>query len=63
MKALFCMMFGASHAGTATAFGPDMGKAVAAAARIFKIIEYPSEINAIKMEKEGTHKKIDMKTF
>lgn len=40
--ALFAIMFGASHAGTAQAFGPDMGKAAAAANRIFGIIEYPS---------------------
>lgn len=48
MIALFCIMFGASNAGTAAAFGPDMGKAAAAATRIFKIIEYPSSINAIE---------------
>lgn len=41
-KALFAIMFGASHAGTATAFGPDIGKAGTAADRIFTIIEYPS---------------------
>jgi len=40
--ALFAIMFGASHAGTASAFGPDMGKATAAAKRIFKIKEHPS---------------------
>ena len=35
--ALFAIMFGASHAGSAAAFGPDMGKALAASKRIFKI--------------------------
>lgn len=35
-----------------------MGKAKAAADRIFRIIEYPSEINAIEMEKQQTGKKV-----
>jgi len=35
--AMFAIMWGASHAGAAAAFGPDMGKARAAAERIYKI--------------------------
>jgi len=50
--ALFAIMFGASHLGYATAFGPDMGKAMAAAKRIFKIKDYPSEIDAIQIDED-----------
>lgn len=35
-----------------------MGKAESAAASIFKIIEYPSEINAIAIDKDTTAKRI-----
>jgi ABC-type multidrug transport system fused ATPase/permease subunit len=45
--AVFAIMFGASHAGTASVMGPDIGKATASADRIFKIIDEPSSINAI----------------
>jgi ATP-binding cassette subfamily B (MDR/TAP) protein 1 len=61
--ALFAIMFGASHAGTASGFGVDVGKAVGAAERIFGIIDYPSEINAIEIEKQGKHVKINSETF
>lgn len=44
--AIFAMMFGAFQAGEATQFGPDLGKAGAAAKRIFSIIEDPSLIDA-----------------
>jgi len=50
--ALFAIMFGANAAGNAASFGPDMGKAEAAAQKIFKIIERPSTINAIKMDED-----------
>lgn len=50
--ALFAIMFGASQAGTAASFGPEMGKANAAAEKIFKIIEHPSEINAIAIDED-----------
>ena len=46
MIALFAIMFGASTAGSAAAFGPDIGKANAAAKRIFGIVEHESAINA-----------------
>jgi ATP-binding cassette subfamily B (MDR/TAP) protein 1 len=52
--ALFAIMFGASQAGTASSFGPDMGKAKAAAEKIFKIIEHPSAINAIAIDEDKT---------
>lgn len=61
--ALFAIMFGASHSGTAQAFGPDIGKASQAADRIFTIVEAPSEINAVKIAEEGQHKKIEFETF
>jgi ATP-binding cassette subfamily B (MDR/TAP) protein 1 len=58
--ALFAIMFGASHAGTATAFGPDMGKAQAAAERIFKIKEAPSQINAIEIDKDSSKIRLNL---
>jgi len=61
--ALFAIMFGMSHSGSAAAFGPDIGRATSAADRIFTIVENPSEINAVEMEKQDKHKKIDMSTF
>ena len=51
--ALFAIMFGAQQAGMAAAFGPDMGKAEAAAKRIFGIFEYPSAIDAIQIDSES----------
>lgn len=42
--AIFCIMFGAQASGQAQAFGPDLGKAKTAAAKIFGIIDTPSEI-------------------
>lgn len=59
--ALFAIMFGASHMGSAAAFGPDMGKATAAATRIFKMKEHPSSIDAIAMDEEKTKKTLDLK--
>jgi ABC-type multidrug transport system fused ATPase/permease subunit len=56
--ALFSMMFGASHAGTAQAFGPDIGRALAAATRIFKIVEFPSRINAVKIDSDTSKKRL-----
>ena len=58
--ALFAIMFGASHAGTATAFGPDMGKAQAAAERIFKIKDAPSQINAIEIDKDTSKIRLNL---
>ena len=50
--ALFAMIFGAATAGSAAAFGPDVGKATVAARRIFSIIEHESTINALEMDKD-----------
>ena len=43
--ALLAIMFAASQCGTAAAMGPDMGKAAAAAERIFRLADTPSEIS------------------
>jgi len=61
MISLMAIMFGASQAGSAAAFGPDMGKAIAAAARIFAIIETESEINAMEIDTDSTKKRLDLK--
>ena len=61
--ALFCIMFGASQAGMAQAFGPDMAKATTAAERVFGIIETPSRINAVQMDSKPEQKRIDASTF
>lgn len=57
--ALFAIFFGANQLGTATAMGPDIGKANAAATKIFKILEQPSEINALKMDKDSSKKRLN----
>lgn len=44
------------------ALGPDMVKTATAATKIFKIIEEPSEINAIKMNEDKTKKRLDLST-
>ncbi|CDW81030.1 abc transporter [Stylonychia lemnae] len=45
--AIFTMMFGAMAAGQAQQFGPDIGKAKAASAKVFGMMDIPSKINAI----------------
>ena len=40
--------------GNAAGFGPDMGKAVAAATRVFGIIEFPSKIDAQAIDEDET---------
>lgn len=59
--ALFALMFGASHAGTAAAFGPDTGKALAAATTVFRIIDEPSVIDAVAIDKDESKKHISTK--
>ena len=54
--ALFIIMFSAMHLGFAQSMGPDMGKANAAAERIFGIIEAPSRIDAIEMDSDESLK-------
>ena len=56
--ALFAIFFGANHAGMAMSMGPDLGKAALAATKIFKIIEQPSQINAIEMDKANSQKRL-----
>jgi len=60
MISLMAIMFGASQAGSAAAFGPDMGKAMAAADRIFGIIETKSEINAMEIDSDKSKKRLDL---
>jgi len=50
MISIFAILFGASQAGTAMSLGPDIGKAIAAATNVFRIIEYPSKVNAIEQD-------------
>ena len=57
---LFAIFFGANQFGMAMAMGPDIGKAQVAATKIFKIIEHPSEINAMEMDKDSTKKKLNL---
>jgi len=57
--ALFAIFFGASAAGNAAAFGPDIGKAGTAAENIFKIIDYPSQIDAVEIDTQNTKKRLD----
>jgi len=53
MAALFAIMFAASQAGNAAGFGPDIGKATVAAQRVFKIIDFPSQIDARASVEKG----------
>ena len=48
--AIFAIFFGASHAGTAMSLGPDIGKAIISATNVYRIIEYPSKINAVQQQ-------------
>jgi len=50
--AIFAMFFGAYAAGQASTFGPDIGKATEAAAKIFRITDIPSEINAVDIPQD-----------
>ena len=59
--ALFAIMMGAMHSGTAASFGPDMGKALAAATRIFKIMETPSKIDAVQLDQDSSKKRLNVK--
>lgn len=56
--ALFAIFFGANHAGLAMSLGPDIGKAQQAASKIFRIVEHPSQINAIEMDKDRSKKRL-----
>jgi ABC-type multidrug transport system fused ATPase/permease subunit len=47
------MYFGAFAAGGATTNGPDIGKAIKAAVKIFRITDLPSEINAVDIPEDS----------
>jgi ABC-type multidrug transport system fused ATPase/permease subunit len=54
-------MFGAFSCGNATAFGPDVSKATAAAVKIFTITNTPSDIDALADNQNETQ--VDKATF
>jgi len=54
--AIFPIMFGAFQAASAGAAFSDLGKAEAAAEKIYRIIQYPSMINAVAMDEDKTKK-------
>ena len=56
------MMWGTSHAGNSQAFGPDMGKAIGAAKRIFDIMDYPSQIDACAIDKDSSKIRLNPET-
>jgi ATP-binding cassette subfamily B (MDR/TAP) protein 1 len=56
--AIFSMMFGAQSVGNSQQFGPDLGKSIAAAKRIFGIIDQPSRIDAVAIDKDMTKVRI-----
>jgi hypothetical protein len=43
-QALFCIIFGAGASAQAQSFGPELGKVKTAAAKVFGIIDTPTEI-------------------
>nr|AAK19598.2 putative ABC transporter [Sterkiella histriomuscorum] len=53
--AIFAMMFGAMAAGQAQQFGPDMGKAKAASAKVFGMMDLPSKINAVEQDQHQSN--------
>jgi len=61
--ALFAIFFGASHVGTALSMGPDIAKAGIAATKVFKIIEQPSQINAIEIDNDSKKKRISVENI
>jgi ATP-binding cassette subfamily B (MDR/TAP) protein 1 len=50
--AIFSMMFGAQQAGNSQLYGPDIGKASSAAKKIFRLVDEPSQIDAVKINGE-----------
>jgi len=57
------MMMGAMSAGQNQQFGPDVGKARAAAGNVFSIMDVPSEINAMDEATKKEKKQVDEKSF
>jgi len=45
--AMYTIVYGGMTAGQANQWGPDIGKGIKSALRIFKVMELPSKINAI----------------
>ena len=60
--AIFSIMFASLEIGQSQQFGPDIGKARAAARKIFSILDYPSKQNS-SLEGQENKKKIDKETF
>ena len=58
--AMFAIMMGSIHVGTATAFGPDIKKAMTAATRIFSILDTPSKIDAVAMDNDKAKIRLDL---
>lgn len=56
---IFAILFGASQAGTAMSLGPDIGKALIAAKNVFRVMEYPSKINAEEQDRKPEYKSAD----
>ncbi len=56
-------MMGAMSAGQNQQFGPDVGKARAAAGNIFSIMDLPSEINSLEEAQNKDKKEVDPKSF
>lgn len=61
--AIFSMMMGAMSAGQNQQFGPDVGKARAAAGNIFSIMDLPSEINSLEEAQKKDKKEVNPKSF
>jgi len=58
--AMFAVIFGGFSAAQASSMGPDLAKGIDAAEKIFKIVDTPSEINAIEddlSKKSASHLK------
>lgn len=51
--AIFALMLGAFAAGQAQQFGPDIGKSKKAANTVFKIIDYPTKIDAVNISPQA----------
>jgi len=57
---LFSLMFGALAQGQGASFATDFNKALAAAGRIFKVLETPSKIDAVAIDKEADKIRLDL---
>ena len=56
MMALFVMMYGGQKAGESLGFGLDIGKGVAAAKKVFRILDTPSEIDCVAHQDDTSGK-------